>query len=113
MTWHAGLRAEIAEVFESLSVFDVWSRLGWQPAGISDAEREREREYQRRYQRERKRKRDAPKREARAARRAELAAKVLAMRAEGYSLPAIGRRIGKAPGSVHWIIKRAQMEATR
>jgi len=102
--WHPGLSGEIEEMFDRLSVLDVWELdhgmsflMQW-----SDTRRE----YQRTYARERRRVTSASKRNTRAAARAELTERVLSMHAAGMSINAIGRAIGKAAGSVHWILKR-------
>ena len=66
MTWAPSTRRDIALMFESLSVFDVWGKLGYSlDKSDSDAEREYVREYQRAYQRERKRRKTAPARASR------------------------------------------------
>jgi hypothetical protein len=103
--WHPGLSGEIEEMFDRLSVLDVWELdhgmsflMQW-----SDARRE----HQRTYARERRRVTGAAKRNTRATARTELTERVVSMHASGMSLGAIGRAIGKAPGSVHWILKRA------
>jgi len=113
MSWSPSLREDIVDLFESLSVFDVWTRTEMWRVDYTDSDYERayNREYQRTYQRERARKRrrleGVPERiKTRLEQRRERCTRAAQLHREGHSYSSIARLMCVSQGTAFNLVKR-------